>query len=1263
MAALDEEMNTLNEIGKVLGDVRPGDIIATATLSPEARGVYHHLLSEMEKGNKDVQKSARAAALLAARMTDRLVALHREAGDKDYTAMDALPELLANAGETAQEKEAAQLRQTVADRRLKEDVLAWKEKVNRFLEGTLPLRNNIVMRSPLVFDLIGADNLPIVIDSRILQKIVNKHKFTRKELIQLPQKIANPLFILRAIDSKTGEEDKQKKIVVIDMEVNGATVMVPFVLNTTQGFNKIASAYGRTKRQVPNDDWYVQRLNNKNLLYINKKMTDRWVKSRTGLAGRHNAPLTIQSFAVNNIPNETDLGKLKRENRGYYQRAQVRTQKEAVRKQYEGTAMWMKAPNGKDTNLTEEQWLLVRTPAFKAWFGDWEAEAEKQKYLNTTPIKVMENQIVEKGDISAKEAAFQWAEDNLPVQIVTRFGNVEINRTSIKDSLGHGFSQKKLDAITSLPEGMKIAAFIGEEPDFNGAPLDNGYFCYPILYQGETQVVFCRARRDINSNKVYVYEVWMEDEIKDIPLQTAAKFLNSKPHGGNVLYKSILANFLNNSNTASKVVDENGEPLVVYHGSDAEFDVFDSSKGRSGMNIQGMFFSPWEIDAQGYGGNVRAFFLNIKKPANEGQGYKALNRYAGQNYAGTKAREDLITNGYDGVNNDGEEFIAFEPTQIKSVDNNGNFDPEDANIYHQEAGRETAEERAKRISQEVFQTYLNDGIMKAVEKTVAAEIGQYTNLDAMDDPVAKDKARDELPYIKALLVQFNSRTIQKNVDYKDRYAAKIEYARRCFDNDERIKAGATRRMVGNEGQGDLHQNRNGTGSAEYKRGNGAAVQRLHGRVSAGISNQVSGEKRGAREHFEKLYNETAKKHSENQGAFSHGLLEQSAWHGSPYRFPAFDLGAIGSGAGAQAHGWGLYFAKNQETAKVYKNDNGGLYEADIPDDDVLLGEQKTFREQPSKVKKGLWELIDHLTMEQLENWDDVLRLGKAKVVAKIKQALSESDGGNIYGTLVDLVAGDKEASLLLNKYGIKGISYDDRNTGPCYVIFDDKTVSILNRYEQAIKQEIKGNYDQAQAIIRLFEGADPSTFMHEMSHHYLSEMAKLANMFPESEAAKDYETIMQWASWQEGQVKAYAGTASAKEFQARDEAIRKAEKAGDAFEVKRLKDVWGQERFARAFEEYLHSGDAPTSVLKQIFRRFKRWLSDIYKTVTGAGVRATSEVEAVMARIVATDAEIEAAALLKRANRIAEVAPDLLNTDTAEMVARWEREAFINIHQ
>jgi len=38
--------------------------------------------------------------------------------------------------------------------------------------------------------------------------------------------------------------------------------------------------------------------------------------------------------------------------------------------------MKLLAPNGKPSNLTPEQYRLVRTPAFKAWFGDWENSPE-----------------------------------------------------------------------------------------------------------------------------------------------------------------------------------------------------------------------------------------------------------------------------------------------------------------------------------------------------------------------------------------------------------------------------------------------------------------------------------------------------------------------------------------------------------------------------------------------------------------------------------------------------------------------------------------------------------------------------------------------------------------------------------------------------------------------------------------------------------------------------------------------------------------------
>ena len=77
----------------------------------------------------------------------------------------------------------------------------------------------------------------------------------------------------------------------------------------------------------------------------------------------------------------------------------------------------------------------------------------------------------------------------------------------------------------------------------------------------------------------------------------------------------------------SKVRDEDGKLLVVYHGTDAGFTVFDRTKGRSTMDIQGSFFSPWEIDAQGYGSEVKPYYLNITNPVGEGAAYKALNRF------------------------------------------------------------------------------------------------------------------------------------------------------------------------------------------------------------------------------------------------------------------------------------------------------------------------------------------------------------------------------------------------------------------------------------------------------------------------------------------------------------------------------------------------------------------------------------------------------------------------------------------------------------
>lgn len=57
-------------------------------------------------------------------------------------------------------------------------------------------------------------------------------------------------------------------------------------------------------------------------------------------------------------------------------RSFVEKEKASIRKKVVADGTFMKAPNGKETNLTEDQWLSVRTAAFKNWFGDWEHDPE-----------------------------------------------------------------------------------------------------------------------------------------------------------------------------------------------------------------------------------------------------------------------------------------------------------------------------------------------------------------------------------------------------------------------------------------------------------------------------------------------------------------------------------------------------------------------------------------------------------------------------------------------------------------------------------------------------------------------------------------------------------------------------------------------------------------------------------------------------------------------------------------------------------------------
>ena len=427
---------------------------------------------------------------------------------------------------------------------------------------------------------------------------------------------------------------------------------------------------------------------------------------------------------------------------------------------------------------------------------------------------------------------------------------------------------------------------------------------------------------------------------------------------------------------------------------------------------------------------------------------------------------------------------------------------------------------------------------------------------------------------------------------------------------------------------------------------------------------------------------------------------QAAWHGSPHDFDEFDLGAIGSGEGNQAHGWGLYFAKDKKVSDVYRRElamihdtgKGTLFKVDIPNTIDMLDEDKNlkllkdetlkriinavnelseqekevfineYRKSPTyqhyskrkidvmatefdsmdreynllksnldkfvsgeefgKIQQRAFDrLVDkynvdlsalknnQITLEQIKTqldtmWFEALKeLGMARnkdreeYVEKYKKdfSLLLEDGGvngkSFYSALSKALNGDKAASKHLNEHGIKGIVYEGEIDGTCYVVFDDKAIKVIEKYNQSINGMTTIN-SPTDRLIQIFKTADRSTFLHEMGHVFFDDIKNLAEMenAPE-QLVMDWNKLKEWSEWDDTQ-----GADNTK----------------------------AHERFARGWEAYLREGKAPTKGLQRVFRMFSKWLTRIYRAVTRLGGLPPKEIQDIMARMIATQEDIDA---------------------------------------
>lgn len=290
---------------------------------------------------------------------------------------------------------------------------------------------------------------------------------------------------------------------------------------------------------------------------------------------------------------------------------------------------YMKAPNGKPTNLSEKQWAQVRTKAFKNWFGDWEKAARIEKLRRSKAVKITGEEIEPNSDLKqykknaleyGKNLRGEYTNKDTGETIALTGGN---SRGGMREILQHDYKDiEHLQSIAAIPQIIEKAIFVDEAPNedaerYPGVKSFRYYVCG--LKIGNTYyTVKAVVAVQNNGDRYYDHKLSSIEKgklLSIIPtIQKAGIENNLPPSVGKD--KRLLSILQTNS---SKVVDENGEPMVVYHGSNNEFTKFDTARIGSSTGTsdgRGFYFTTDKDYANSFGkdGNVLSVFLNIDNP-------------------------------------------------------------------------------------------------------------------------------------------------------------------------------------------------------------------------------------------------------------------------------------------------------------------------------------------------------------------------------------------------------------------------------------------------------------------------------------------------------------------------------------------------------------------------------------------------------------------------------------------------------------------------
>jgi hypothetical protein len=212
----------------------------------------------------------------------------------------------------------------------------------------------------------------------------------------------------------------------------------------------------------------------------------------------------------------------------------------------------------------------------------------------------------------------------------------------------------------------------------------------------------------------------------------------------------------NNPSQASRVVDENGEPKVMYHGGRANFNVFENNnENKLSWTIggNGFYFTSLYDNAYAYGENVLACFIKSNYILSNGKEHAFVNDYAMQK---------IKSNGADGIYFDGEilntqgkyvmvadELVVFDPNQIKLADgSNTTFDSNNNDIRYKKGGMTNKGyvSKASKIDSNELKMNLGGELAKGIkaEQEHSETIAKFKRKGISVDDIAKSIALDHI---------------------------------------------------------------------------------------------------------------------------------------------------------------------------------------------------------------------------------------------------------------------------------------------------------------------------------------------------------------------------------------------------------------------------------------------------------------------------------------------------------------------------------------